>query len=181
MAAALAVNNFRPPDPGERPKGGEKTLDSAAPAVVMVDLELDGGGQSASYAGVVRGHGDRSEEASQENWRLQQRGGRSVLLTTGMDQVQQSRPGCYNCGELGHLARVCEEQRQPKRCYSCKGERLQRFCPSRRLKAPGSSRKEPGGREQQERPELRSVGGRTEERRPGRKILSISLGLGGNH
>ena len=147
-----------------------------------------GGRASQSYASITGGvNEDRNEEASQEGWSVQQRRRRPAAARLLADQEHRYEQGCYNCQEKGHLARDCKEPRQPKRCYNCQGNHLQRSCPNRRERATGqenqdgSNRTVPGGRGQlSERPEMRRAGGRVEDRRVERNMLTISLELEGN-
>ena len=159
MAATLVVSNIRPPDTGGRTMGGVggNTLEDGANEVQM---QKGGGGPHSLYAQIVSESNpeDGSGGARLEGWRLQQRGGRSVLLGwTAEEQEALSRAECYNCGESGHLARDCGKPRQPKCCFTCKGDHLQISCPIRRERnlgqqTHGSSSREPGGRREQHEP-----------------------------
>ena len=177
MAAALAGCHTRPPDTGGGPGEGEYQ----EVEVLGTRQSSPGGEHEQSYASIV------AEGERQDDWRLQGRRGRSSLQRGPVteEQGQRGRQGYYSCREKGYFARDCGAPRQPKQCYNCKGDHLQRFCLTRReggqvrQQQAGQSSAGPGG-EQGVRPELRMSGGRAEDQRIQRKKLTIGLELGGN-
>ena len=166
MAAALEISNVRPPDlvgiarreGYSTERGGDLVQDGGGEqegGLLGGSWQGPGGRASQSYASITGGvNEDRSEEASQEGWSVQQRRRRPAAARLPADQEHRYEQGCYNCQEKGHLARDCKEPRQPKRCYNCQGNHLQRSCPNRRERATGqenqdgSNRTVPGGRGQ---------------------------------